>query len=160
VSVAILTEFGGLVGVLTLTLGAMALFASRRRWRRAAMLGVVVLGASLLNLLLKMLFARERPDLWDHIVTELSYSFPSGHAMASMGLAAGLVVSLWETRFRRIAIIGGLAYVAVIAFTRLYLGVHYPTDIIAGWCVSIAWALAVKGLFTYRIRTKVPGINE
>ena len=160
VLVSLLTEFGGLIGVVVLTAGAMALFAMRRKWRRAAMLGVTVAGASALNLLLKVIFARSRPDLWDHIVTELSYSFPSGHAMASMALAAGLVVATWNTQYRRAALIGGTGYVLIIAFTRLYLGVHYPTDIIAGWCVSIAWALAVKALFTYRLRTKVPGINE
>jgi undecaprenyl-diphosphatase len=157
--VSILTEFGGLIGVLTLTLGAAALFASRRRWKRAAMLLIAVGGASALNLILKGIFARSRPDLWDHIVTELTYSFPSGHAMASMSLGAGLVVALWNTRYRRIALIGSSIYVLSIAFTRLYLGVHYPTDILAGWCVSVAWVVAVKLLFSYRFRKKLPGID-
>ena len=149
VLVSILTEFGGLIGVVTLTLGAVSLFGARRKWKRAAYLAVTVLGASLLNLALKATFQRTRPDLWDHIVTELSYSFPSGHAMASMGLAAGLVLSLWNTRYRRVAVIGSLVYVLVIAFTRLYLGVHFPTDILAGWCASIAWAVLVKIVFDH-----------
>ena len=149
VLVTILTEFGGLIGVLTLTLGAVALFAVRLKWKRAAYLVATVAGASLLNLALKATFQRTRPDLWDHIVTELSYSFPSGHAMASMALAAGLVLSLWNTRYRLPTIIGSAVYVIVIAFTRLYLGVHFPTDILAGWCASIAWAVLVKIVFDH-----------
>jgi undecaprenyl-diphosphatase len=160
VLVTILTQLGSLIGVVALTAGIAGLFVVRREWRRAAILIIAVGGASALNLVLKVLFARTRPDLWTHLVKEASYSFPSGHAMASMALAAGLVVALWHSRYRWHAIIAGGLYALVIAFTRLYLGVHFPTDIIAGWCVSIAWALAVKGLFTYRIRTKVPGINE
>jgi undecaprenyl-diphosphatase len=155
-----LTLFGSLVGVVVLTAGAIISFASRRKWRRAAMLVVAVGGASALNLILKGIFARTRPDLWQHIVTENSYSFPSGHAMASMGLAAGLVVALWNTSYRRVALIAGSAYVIVIAFTRLYLGVHFPTDIIAGWLVSIAWVVIVKLLFSYRFRRKIPGVEE
>lgn len=158
--VTILTQFGSLIGVVALTAGIAGLFIVRREWRRTAMLLIVVGGASALNLILKLIFARTRPDLWTHLVTEVSYSFPSGHAMASMALAAGLVIALWRSRYRNIALIFGGVYALVVAFTRLYLGVHFPTDIIAGWCISIAWALAVKGLFTYRIRTKVPGIDE
>lgn len=158
--IPILTELGGLIGVVTLTAGAAALFASRGRWKRAAMLVLAVGGASALNLILKAIFARSRPDLWDHIVTELSYSFPSGHAMASMSLGAGLVVALWDTKFRTIALIGSIAYVIIIAFTRLYLGVHYPTDILAGWTVSLAWVVAVKLLFSYKFRKKLPGVEN
>ena len=160
VAVSILTQFGGLIAMATLTAGAMALFAVRRQWRRAAILGVTVAGASALNLVLKTIFARSRPDLWTHIVTETSYSFPSGHAMASMALASGLILVLWRTRYRYLALAGGTIYVLIVAFTRMYLGVHFPTDIIAGWCMSIAWALVVMALFTRRIRRNIPGISE
>lgn len=159
VLVTILTQFGSLIGVATLTAGIAGLFIVRRQWRRTAILLIAVGGASALNLILKVIFARTRPDLWTHLVTEASYSFPSGHAMASMALAAGLVMALWQSRYRNLALVFGGLYATAVSFTRLYLGVHFPTDIIAGWCISIAWALAVKALFTYRIRTKLPGIN-
>ena len=150
VLVSILTEFGGLIGVLTLTLGAVALLSVHRKWRKAAFLAVAVGGAGLLNLALKALFQRTRPDLWEHIVTELSYSFPSGHAMASMALGLSVVMVAWSTRYRWYALGGAIVFVLIIAMTRLYLGVHFPTDIIAGWCASIAWVLLVKFVFSYR----------
>lgn len=149
VLVSILTEFGGLIGVAALTGGIVALFAARRWWRRGAFMIVAVLGAGMLNLLLKATFQRDRPDLWEHIVTELTYSFPSGHAMASMALGAAMIIAFWHTRYRLAAVILGVIYVLLIAFTRLYLGVHYPTDILAGWCASLAWVVFVKTIFDY-----------
>ena len=111
-----------------------------------------VVGAGLLNLLLKATFQRDRPDLWEHIVTELTYSFPSGHAMASMALGSAMIMAFWRTRYRVVALIGGVFYIISIALTRLYLGVHYPTDIIAGWCAALAWVVFVKIIFDYTDR--------
>ena len=98
-----------------------------------------VAGSALINLVLKAIFQRDRPELWERLVTENSFSFPSGHAMASASLAAVIVVLLWPTKWRWVAVAGGLLYMIFIGFTRIYLGVHYPTDVVAGWLVAIAW---------------------
>lgn len=148
--VAGLTELGGVIGVVLLGVGASALL-----WRRGHRLKTIQLllgvgGAILLNVLLKSVFQRDRPELWERIVTENSYSFPSGHAMASGALALSVVVLLWPTRWRWLAVISSALYTSVIAFTRLYLGVHYPTDVIAGWIVSAAWVALVVGIIRYR----------
>ena len=147
-----LTQLGGPVGVVVLTAGLTGLFWFRNMRRFAAQLMVGVGGAVLLNVLLKTVFQRDRPQLWERIVTENSYSFPSGHAMASSALAFSAIVLFWPTKWRWPVLVVSLLYMLVIAFTRLYLGVHYPTDILAGWLVSGAWVAVVATIIRYRIR--------
>lgn len=110
-------------------------------------------GSALINLVLKTIFQRDRPQLWERLVTENSFSFPSGHAMASASLAAVIIVILWPTKWRWIAVAGGLIYMVYIGFTRMYLGVHYPTDVVAGWLVTISW-VAISTIIIKRISIK------
>jgi membrane-associated phospholipid phosphatase len=146
----ILTEFGGVIGVTVLTVGLATLLWGRGKRRMAALLVTGVGGTSVLNLVLKAVFQRDRPDLWERLVTENSYSFPSGHAMASSALALSIIVICWPTRWRWAGIAIGLIYMIVIGLTRLYLGVHYPSDVLAGWIVSAAWIATMVYVLTYR----------
>lgn len=142
-----LTEFGGVIGISALCAVVAIVFWSRKQYRRVHIVLAGVGGAVILNQLLKMLFARVRPDLWEQLVVEHSFSFPSGHSMASSALAFSLIVALWYTRWRWFVVMVGLVYVLFIGFSRLYLGVHYPTDIVAGWALSVAWVLVVWMMF-------------
>lgn len=149
-----LTELGGPIGVTVLTAGAVVLLWNRRHKKMAGLLAVGVAGGVLLNLFLKSIFQRDRPQLWERLVTENSYSFPSGHAMASSALAASVIVAFWPTRYRWLVVVVAVLYMGAIALTRLYLGVHYPTDIVAGWLVSIAWVALVVGILANRSKIK------
>lgn len=144
----ILTQFGGVVLVPISALVIAGLFLKKLGRSYALLILCGVVGSSLLNLLLKTLFSRARPQLWERLVVEHSFSFPSGHAMASASLAASVVAALWYTRWRWTAILLGMVYITVVGFTRLYLGVHYPTDIVAGWMLAIAWVAAVFAIFS------------
>ncbi len=146
------TQLGGVIGVFVLTLGIVLLLGVRRKRKSAAILAIGVTGAVLINVFLKTLFQRDRPELWERIVTENSYSFPSGHAMASSALALSLILVFWPTRWRWPVLIGSLLYMIGIGLTRLYLGVHYPTDIIAGWIVSAGWVALLMLIVRYRVR--------
>lgn len=137
------TNLGGVLAVIILTAIAAGIYAWKRRWQAVAQILAGVGGAAVLNMLLKLLFARNRPDLWHQLIVETSYSFPSGHAMLSSALAFSLVVVLWHTKLRWLAFSLATLFIIGIGFTRLYLGVHYPTDVVAGWCVSAAWVLTV-----------------
>lgn len=145
----ILTQFGGVIGVVVLTIGIAAILWGRGKRRMAALLAFGVSGAVTLNLLLKVVFQRDRPQLWERLVTENSYSFPSGHAMASSALALSIMVICWPTRWRWVGVAVGLVFMFVIGLTRLYLGVHYPSDVLAGWMVSAAWIAAMVYALTY-----------
>jgi undecaprenyl-diphosphatase len=129
------------------------LWLKRRRYAALA-LAAGVGGAAAMNLVLKYLFERTRPDLWTRLVHETSFSFPSGHAMASSALAFSLIVIFWRTRWRWWIIAAGVLYMVTIGFTRLYLGVHYPTDIIGGWVVSMGWVAIVAAVISEYINRR------
>lgn len=142
--VIFLTDTSGPLQIVAIAAILIAVLYYLKKKRAAILLTFGLGGAALINVLLKLFFARDRPDLWATVVTETSYSFPSGHAMGSSALAFSLIVLLWPTKWRWWAILIGGIYTLLIGLTRLYLGVHYPSDIIAGWAVSLAWVLIVK----------------
>ena len=107
-------------------------------------------GSLLLNTLAKQLFARDRPSLWESIAPHYTYSFPSGHAMASATLAMVAVLLAWHTRWRWPVLAVALACVVLVGYSRVYLGVHYPSDILAGWAAASAWTASVY-LAVFRI---------
>lgn len=114
-------------------------------WRRA----IIVVGASLggwfLNGALKQLFQRPRPDIVPHLREAMSLSFPSGHALQSAAVYLTLGVLMMRFAHRRITKIYCIAVAALatvlVGLSRVYIGVHYPTDVIAGWLIGLSWAL-------------------
>ncbi|GGD15118.1 phosphatase PAP2 family protein [Aureimonas glaciei] len=144
----VLRDFTALGGhaVLTLITLAVAGFLWMQGKRRSMVLVLAaILSGFLLSSLLKLGFARPRPDLVPHGTTTYTASFPSGHAMLSaivyLTLAA-LVARVQETRLMKIYLLTVACLLTVtIGFSRVYLGVHWPTDVIAGWSAGAAWAL-------------------
>lgn len=151
--VLFITRLGYAHGVIPFDI-ALVLALVLRRWFREATFAAMALGGSgLLNTAAKHLFARERPTLWESIAPELTYSFPSGHAMGSATLACVLVLLAWRTRWRWPVLLTMLAFTVAVGFSRVYLGVHYPSDILAGWAAASAWTAAVY-LVVFRARRR------
>ncbi|MBW4518272.1 MAG: phosphatase PAP2 family protein [Scytolyngbya sp. HA4215-MV1] len=115
----------------------------QRKGRSLLYLMMTPLGSALLNYRLKFLFHRERPHLWENLSPDLSYAFPSGHAMSSVSFVMVLIVLTWNTRWRWLAVWAGGGFVGIIGWTRLYLGRHYPSDVLGGWMLALAWSVAV-----------------
>lgn len=105
-----------------------------------------VIGGAALNSVLKTLFARARPDILPHGANVFTASFPSGHAaisaIAYLTLAALLARTTPSRRLRYYYVVIGCLLAFMVGATRVYLGVHYPTDVLAGWCIGGAWAFA------------------
>lgn len=141
--VVVISHAGYLYFVVPFDITFTLWLAWRRHIREAQFTAIALGGSALLNLALKPLFARERPALWESIAPEHNFSFPSGHAMGSMSLACVLVLLAWPTRWRWPVIATMAAFVLLVGLSRPYLGVHYPSDILAGWAVAIAWGVAV-----------------
>lgn len=142
-----LTQLGGGVFVASISsIAVLWLWLIRRRWQ-AIFLASSVFGAALLNILLKLLFQRERP--LDQLIAVEGYSFPSGHAMSSMALALALVVICWKTRLRWLVLAIAVVYVLVVGFSRVYLNVHYVSDVLAGWVFSGLWVYLIYRLLRY-----------
>jgi undecaprenyl-diphosphatase len=136
----VVTEAGSTSAVMILAAASLLVGLAIGPWRHGVIAAVVVGLASFGNGLLKAAIARERPDLIDAIVSEAGYSFPSGHSalgMVGWGILAVLVSRTRLPRAVRMALVAGMAVMVVLIGTsRVYLGVHYPTDVIAGWTLG------------------------
>ena len=137
-------------GVLPVDLVLVVVLALKRRVRETVFAFFALGGSLLLNTLVKHLFARERPSLWEPLTPHFTYSFPSGHAMASATLAGVVLLLGWHTRWRWPLLVIALLLVVLVGFSRIYLGVHYPSDILAGWAAASTWTVAVY-LVVFRI---------
>jgi undecaprenyl-diphosphatase len=122
---------------------AGALLAWRRQWRRLATVFVCIAGGLTLNVLMKLAFHRARPVLDDPLLTLTSYSFPSGHVAGSTLMYGLLVAAVFARTKRRawrfLALLAAAACIALVAFTRMYLGVHYLSDVAAAFAEGVAW---------------------
>ena len=136
------SAIGYAYGVVPFDVVLVLCLALRRKLREGLFAGFAIIGSALLNLGAKQLFARQRPSLWESIAPESSFSFPSGHAMGSMTLACVLVLLAWPTRGRWPLLVTMAVFVALVGLSRIYLGVHYPSDILAGWSAALTWSAA------------------
>jgi undecaprenyl-diphosphatase len=140
-----LTALGGGPFLTMLTLAAAGFLVAARKWGMAAFVVLAIAGGGLAGNLLKWIFVRARPDLVPHLVSVDSASFPSAHAMNSAVtfLTLGVLLSRTQKDGRLKAYLLGIAVflTLIVGFSRVYLGVHWPTDVIAGWAVGAAWAI-------------------
>ncbi len=145
------TALGGTPILALLTLAVALQLWINGHARRALFALVAIGGAQILSETLKVFFARPRPDIVPHEVAVYSASFPSGHAMLATAayflLAFVLAAEISRTRNRT----GLYASAAVLAFligaSRVYLGVHWPSDVLAGWFAGLAWAVGAASLY-------------
>lgn len=143
------------------------LFIKKHRWY-SIKIPVVALGSISINLILKHYFARPRP-LLEHMVEVSGKSFPSGHAMFNFSFYGLLIYIVWEfvknkpLKYALVVILMTLIF--LIGISRIYLGVHYPSDVIAGFCAGLIWLvtsiLLIKGMESYvrRKANKLPPVT-
>ncbi|MBB2750423.1 UNVERIFIED_ORG: undecaprenyl-diphosphatase [Rhizobium aethiopicum] len=144
-AVSDITSLGGVTVLSLMTVLVTIYLLLDRRWPIALFLFSSVLTGWLASATLKILVARPRPDIVPHLVEVSDLSFPSGHAMVSAVTYLTLGALLARTQrypSTRIFVMGAGVFLAVIiGLSRIYLGVHYPTDVFAGWCAGALWAL-------------------
>ena len=139
------TAFGSAVGIGIITAVVTGYFLLQRRYGLFVFVLASVGTGTALSLVLKDLFHRPRPEVVPHLTDISSASFPSGHSMMSsiayLTLATLLSRSVpdWRTKFYFFAV--AFVLIGMIGFSRLYLGVHFPTDVLAGWCIGCTWAV-------------------
>ena len=142
-----MTALGGVTVLVLVTLSSIVYLVMARRPRMALLVLVSVVGAQLLSTALKHGFDRPRPELVPHGSYVYTASFPSGHAaMAAVTyLTLGALLARAQPERRLKAFILGLAILItlLVGFSRVYLGVHWPTDVLAGWTLGAGWAALV-----------------
>ena len=141
----IITLTGGPLILIPLILIAGRLWQKGQQ-RRALLFVVSFIGTALLNSLLKTFFARPRPALFPTRVISSGYSFPSGHTMAAAAFFGMLALFLWQQGRYGWALLAA-AWVPLIAFSRVYLGAHFPSDVLASLALGTIWLVIVW--FTY-----------
>lgn len=159
------TALGSVAVLGLLVLFVAGLFAALRRWREAAVMVLAPGGGILLSQGLKSLFGRDRPEEAWRLVEAVNASFPSGHAMLSavVYLTLGALVARFAKRRRvkAFAMTGAVIVALLVGLSRVYLGVHWPSDVLAGWCLGAAWALgwwlAVQAMDRFRPIDTVSG---
>jgi membrane-associated phospholipid phosphatase len=138
-----ITALGDPCVVITVFISTIAWLGMKRRYTDGIRFIIVSVGGASINYVMKLFFAKPRPELWPRLISETSFSFPSGHAVGSMvvyGFIAYILARELPSYQRYIYAVASVLIIA-IGFSRLYLGVHYPTDIIAGYGVGILWLI-------------------
>lgn len=140
-----LTALGGFTILTGLTLASIGVTLFLRKPKIAAIIAIAISGGMFLTAFLKQGYDRPRPDLVPHGVIVTSASFPSGHAMMSAVVYLTLGVLLARTQpslpLRIYLISLSVIITMLVGLSRVYLGVHWPTDVLAGWTLGAAWAL-------------------
>ena len=127
-----------------------AYYYARRQRSRAVF---VLLGTALPTAVMfvsKQFFDRARPEFWPRIIEETNTSFPSGHSTFAAALATMMVLIYWHSPHRMKIFFAGVIFALLMGFSRVYLGVHYPTDVLVGWINGIATVSAVYFCFFRR----------
>jgi undecaprenyl-diphosphatase len=153
----LVTNLHGTPGITALSLIMALHLAWTRAWDWLLALVLVVPGGMLLNVLTKHAFGRTRPSFAEPMLTLTTFSFPSGHVAAATlfyGLLATFVIARLEA-WRWRVLVAQLAFllVALVALSRVYLGVHYLSDVLAAFAESVAWlAFCLTAMHTLRLR--------
>ena len=155
----VLTFFGSHLFIIPATLVVAYILRAKGHPISALLFFSSVAGGFVLNALLKISFQRARPDLWPALVSEHTFSFPSGHAAMSTVFYGGLAAVVFHLTDRIgpriLAVAGALIAILTIMATRVYLGVHWTTDVIAGFVVGIFW-VALSAIATEIVYRRVP----
>ena len=157
----VVTALGSIETIALVGLAGAVNFGVRRRWLHLGTWLAAVAGGAALNQLLKALFGRPRPYFEHPLVLETSYSFPSGHAMEALvlyGMLAYFAVLTFRTwRIRTAIVFGAALLVLLIGFSRMYLGVHYFSDVVAGYAAGGVWLSTCITAMEFARRSKQRG---
>ncbi|MDQ3130530.1 MAG: phosphatase PAP2 family protein [Acidobacteriota bacterium] len=136
------TLFLGILGVVTV----IALYLRKHR-RGATLFTITTIGATVLLVLLKLAFRRARPEPFFDTILPASYSFPSGHSLAAFcfyGALAEILSERTDKRWQQIIVwISAVVMILLIGISRIYLGVHHPSDVVAGYAVGLIWVITI-----------------
>ncbi|MFI7531381.1 phosphatase PAP2 family protein [Nocardia salmonicida] len=148
----VITDLGSTLSMTILASFTVGVFALRRNLPVAALVAITSLGAGVLVWVIKRLVGRQRPPEASRLVFEPSLSYPSGHTLGST-VVVGIVALVVVPRLRRhwvrvIATVFAIGFPLAVGLSRIYLGVHWTTDVLAGWIIGLLWLVLCVTAFT------------
>jgi membrane-associated phospholipid phosphatase len=151
-----ITRLGNFITLFAVTLVAVVIFWRRRERIDATFVALAALGAQVLSTGMKLGFRRDRPFFPDPLATESTFSFPSGHALVSLAVYGSIALVLarrLSSHIERALLLGATALLVIaIGFSRLYLGVHFLSDVLAGYAAGAAWLAFLYVVLEVRAR--------
>jgi len=143
-SIRDVTSLGGETVITIITIFVLGFLFLRKRYDAMWLVLAATVGGALISLGLKEFYGRERPDISYRLIDVTQLSFPSGHSMMSAVVyltQAAIIARIQKNKKIRIYILSAAIFLTlIIGISRVYLGVHYPTDVIGGWTIGLAWA--------------------
>lgn len=146
------TTLGSVKFIIFITLALSIYFYRKKDYEKLIFLLLATVGTSAINQVLKHIFTRTRPEMY-FLIEETGYSFPSGHAMISMAFYTSMFYLLRNKFFdnKGIFLALNILIVFLVGFSRIYLGVHWPTDILTGYLVAYAWYRLARHIYEYLV---------
>lgn len=136
----LLSRLGGLPAMLVLLFFACLQQLYVKKYTHIVLICLGLFGGSAIGWLLKYIFERARPDFIYQIVTTYGASFPSGHSLYAALLSCGLIFIFYQHKHATLIRIFACTWLILMGMSRVYLGAHFPTDVIAGWSVAFIWS--------------------
>lgn len=156
----VITRMGDVwfIGLVTLIVTSIAAFYGKNKKLAIWYMTTVVVGAGVINQLVKFLFQRPRPTNVEHLIVQGGYSFPSGHAMGSIityGALLFLIIRMYSTWLvPAVSAVVLVSLIGLIGISRIYLGVHYPSDVIGGYSLGLAVLSLSLGIYSLFLTEK------
>ncbi len=153
------TDMGGTLFILLMTLLVSLYFILKKKDFKTAYWYIfhVAIGAGVLNQVVKLIFQRTRPTI-EHLVLQDGYSFPSGHSMASLICYGGIVLLIFHLNQNKwikfLACLFATVLIIAVGISRIYLGVHFPSDVLAGFCLAGSWLSLSAAIYSKKILKK------
>ncbi len=144
----VITKIGFPGALVIAPAAALWLWWRRQQHLAAIALVVSIVGSALLSSSLKVLFARPRPAVFPPLMAETTYGFPSGHALSAVALFGFAAYLLWQQQQRIWALLAVL-FALLVSLSRIYLGVHYPSDVLGSLSLGLLWLAVVIGGYRY-----------
>ncbi len=138
-----LARSGRIENVVVLAVLGVLILKRERRLRDLCFLWLALVGAVIGNLLIRTVVVRVHLASWETWAPTFDFGFPSSQAADTFAIAFAAAILAWSTRFRWWIVLPGMLYVLANGVSRIYLGLHYPSDILAGWALSLTWIMAV-----------------
>ena len=149
-----LTNVGGAPGMIAILMVVLAVLAFRKQRKQAVTFALIALGGRAIVELIKLAVHRPRPAFGPYPVNVASFSFPSAHAANSMITLLAIAMLVVPARYRVMAVTAAVSLSGIIGATRPFLGVHWVSDVVAGWTFGIAWVTALATASDYWLASR------